>query len=206
MLIAYWKAYKNFSTHYETILKLNTVILFLTGLLIILGLYLFVKGKFSSQSLFAFLLSITCINLVTDSYVSANYRGTVKKNSTYISDVYNEDVKNAVNYLKQNNPTFFRMEKTFISSPFVMMDPLAQNYYGINTYNSIINKNTIKFNEAIWGNIQIGPFSYQCFSNAKQDHLKASLINLEYILSNNDEKINKLIALQNIKILEALLF
>ena len=190
MLIAYWKAYKNFSTHDETILKLNTVILFLTGLLIILGLYLFVKGKFSSQSLFVFLLSMTCINLVTDSYVSANYRGTVKKNSTYISDVYNEDVKNAVNHLKQNNPTFFRMEKTFISSPFVMMDPLAQNYYGINTYNSIINKNTLKFNEAIWGNIQIGPFSYQCFSNAKQDHLQASLINLKYILSNSDEKIN----------------
>lgn len=189
--IVYLKAFKRFCVTGETILQLNTVILFLTGFMIIIGICLFIKHKFTSQVLCVLLLNVVCINLVSDSFISANYMATVKKNDTYISNVYNEDIKEAISYLKQSDPTFFRIEKTFISEPLNMMDPLAQNYYGINTYNSVINKNILKFNENIWKNIQIGSFSYQCFNNAKQDHLKASLVGLKYILANNkDEQIN----------------
>lgn len=191
MLIVYGKSYKNLSVLGEEILKLNVVILLLTGCLIAFGIYFFIKENFPPETLCIFLLSIVCLNLVADSYVSANYRDTVKKDGTYISDVYNKDIENAVHYLKQNDATFFRMEKTFISCPFNTMDPLAQNYYGINTYNSVINKNILKFNENIWKNIQSGPFPYQCFNNAKQDHLKASLVDIKYILTNDkDEQLN----------------
>lgn len=190
--IVYLKAFKRFCVVDDTILQLNTIILFLTGFMIILSMFLFIKNKISSQVLCLFLLMAVCVNLVSDSFISNNYRGTVKKDGTYISDVYNKDIIDAVNYLKQNDPTFFRLEKTFTSGPYNMLDPLAQNYYGINTYNSIINKNILKFNEKIWKSIQIGQlFPYQCFNNAKQDHLKASLVGLKYILTNNkDEQIN----------------
>lgn len=189
--IVYLKSFKRFCIVDETILQLNTAILFLTGFMIIIWMHLFIKRKFTSQVLCVLLLSTVSINLVSDSFISANYRETVKKNGTYVSDVYNKDIESAVNYLKQNNFAFFRVEKTFISGPYNMLDPLAQNYYGINTYNSIINKNILKFNEKIWKSIQIGLFPYQCFNNAKQDHLKASLVGLKYILTNNkDDHIN----------------
>lgn len=191
MLIVYGKAYKNLSVFEGKILKLNIVILFLTGCIIVLEMHIFIKGKFSSKTLCIFLLSMVCINLVSDCYVSVNYRITEKKNGTYISNVYNRDIESAVYYLKRNDATFFRMEKTFISGPYNMMDPLAQNYYGVNAYNSVINKNILKFNEKIWKNIQIGHFSYQCFNNAKQDHLKASLVDIKYILTNDkNEQLN----------------
>lgn len=186
MLIVYKRACKNFNALEEEVLKLNIVILFLTGCLVALGMYLFIKRKLSSRSLCIFLLGVICVNVVSDCYVSANYRITEKKDGSYISDVYNSDVKDAVYYLKQNDTNFFRMEKTFISGPVNMMDPLAQNYYGINTYNSIINRNTLKFNNILWGNIYFGVS--QCFNNAKQDHLKASLVNMKYVLTNNPDE------------------
>lgn len=186
----YLKAFRRFCMLDDVVLQLNTIVLFLTGIMIAFGVYLFVKSKLSATAFCCFVLSMICINLVSDSYISANHRGTVKTNGNYISNVYNKDVENAVNYLKQNDSTFFRLEKTFTSGPYNMMDPLIQNYYGINTYNSIINKNVLNFNEKIWKNIKIG-FQYQCFNNAKQDHLKASLVGLKYILTHDkDEQIN----------------
>ncbi len=186
----YLKAFKRFCILDDVALQLNTVILLLTGFMIALSMYLFVKKKVSSKAFCCFILSIVCINLVADSYISANHRSTITTNSTYVSNVYNKNVNDAINYLKQNDHTFFRLEKTFTSRPYNMMDPLIQNYYGINTYNSVINKYVLNFNEKIWKNIKIG-FQYQCFNNAKQDHLKASLVSLKYILTNDkDEQIN----------------
>lgn len=196
LAFVYLKAFKRFCILDEIVLQLNTIILFLTGCMIVFGVFFYVKNQLSAEALCVFLLGVVCVNLVSDSYVSTNNRNTIKTNGNYISEVYNKDVKNAVSYLKQNDPTFFRLEKTFTSRPFNRMDPLTQNYYGINTYNSIINKNILKFNETIWKNIKMEAFPvYQCFNghfnNAKQDHLKASLVGLKYILtSNKDEKIN----------------
>lgn len=186
----YLKAFKNFCRFDDVALQLNTIILLLTGFMIALSMYLFIKKKVSSKAFCYFILSIVCINLVSDSYISANHRGVITTNSTYVSNVYNKDINDAVNYLKQNDHTFFRLEKTFTSGPYNMMDPLIQNYYGINTYNSVINKYVLNFNEKIWKNINIG-FQYQRFNNAKQDHLKASLVGLKYILTNDkNEQIN----------------
>lgn len=186
----YLKAFKNFCRFDDVALQLNTIILLLTGFMIALSMYLFIKKKVSSKAFCYFILSIVCINLVSDSYISANHRGVITTNSTYVSNVYNKDINDAVNYLKQNDHTFFRLEKTFTSGPHNMMDPLIQNYYGINTYNGVINKHVLKFNEKIWKNIKIG-LPYQRFNNAKQDHLKSSLVGLKYILTNDkNEQIN----------------
>ena len=185
-------AYKNISSSTQHQIKINIVILFSTAICVgvIILIYCFKKVNMSKKVLFLSLISIISVNMISDSHTSVNSRDLIKKDGDYISSVYNQNIASAVKYLRTIDPFFWRVEKTFTSGPLNMLDPLAQNYYGINTYNSLINKNILKFNQNIWKNIQKYAFSYQRFNDAKQDHIKASLVGLKYILSDNDEKIN----------------
>lgn len=59
---------------------------------------------------------------------------------TYYRELYSQDVQNALEYLRETDSEFYRVEKDY-SSGTISMDSLAQNYRGISTYNSVMNGN-----------------------------------------------------------------
>ena len=66
-------------------------------------------------------------------------RGAVEKNdTTCLLDLYNEDVKNALAWLKETDTGFYRVEKTYLEG-IASMTSLAQDYSSISTYNSMQN-------------------------------------------------------------------
>lgn len=63
--------------------------------------------------------------------------------------MYRVDLADCLNYLKENDPTFYRVEKDYISGT-VSMDSSGQGYRGISTYNSVMNGNVKEFVETCY--------------------------------------------------------
>lgn len=141
------------------------------------------KLQFTAQITVAAGLFVT---MSMDGYVAYNMeRDTLSKtDSAYMEELYEESVQEALNYLKETDTSFYRVEKDYtVGSATSCMNAMAQNYHGISTYNSMLNGNVYQMYANLWPNLQITNDAHYSFANAVNDDFQASLLHVKYVMS-----------------------
>lgn len=103
---------------------------------------------------------------------------------TYFTELYRQDIQDALDYLKENDPEFYRVEKDF-SSATVSMDSQAQGYRGISSYNSIMNGNVKEFVGTCYPELWYMDHNRYTFWQDAQDNVLAAFTGIRYLLSRN---------------------
>ena len=156
---------------------------FLTMAVLLLGY----QKKFAlpSSLLTAVLLLLVMTNMTYDGYYTYNGRETLKKtDAQYFEQLYGTDITEAIAYLRQKDPTFYRVEKDYDAGSYCM-DASAQNYFGVSTYNSTPNKNIDEFVDRLWPGLRRLTPSMFSYRQTVYDAELASLVNIKYLLSHN---------------------
>ena len=114
------------------------------------------------------------------------YRAEIEKPQDFFREMYRVDLADCLNYLKENDPTFYRVEKDYISGT-VSMDSSGQGYRGISTYNSVMNGNVKEFVETCYPELFFADRNHYTFWNNVDDNWLAAFLGVKYILSGNGE-------------------
>lgn len=168
--------------------KLNAVAMCGTGIGMILVLFcmIYAKGKAMlrfAPFFFCSLCLVTGINVISDSHITARHRSEVKKGSEeYFDYLYNEDMQNILSYVEENDPEFHRMEKNF-SQVSICMESCAQNYRGIGTYNSTMNKNVQEFVQKMLPELEYKNAAHLTYTQITRNYAFANLFGIRYLIS-----------------------
>ena len=111
-------------------------------------------------------------------------RGVLNRPQTYYRELYSQDIQNALEYLKETDPEFYRVEKDF-SSGTISMDSQAQGYRGISTYNSVMNGNVKEFVKTCYPEFLYMDQNRYTFWPIADDTFFASFMGVRYLLSRN---------------------
>lgn len=114
------------------------------------------------------------------------YRAELEKPQDFFREMYRTDLQDCLNYLKEKDPTFYRVEKDYISGT-VSMDSSGQGYRGISTYNSVMNGNVKEFVETCYPELFFADHNHYTFWNNVDDNWLAAFLGVKYILSGNGE-------------------
>ena len=99
------------------------------------------------------LLLVVCVELTSFSWQSVNNRPVVTAQEYQAKGAgYNDYSVDAVAWLKQNDPGFYRIEKTYSSGPAIhhsLNDAKVQGYFGTSSYDSFNQLNYIRFLDAL---------------------------------------------------------
>ena len=114
------------------------------------------------------------------------YRAEIEKPQDFFREMYRVDLADCLNYLKENDPTFYRVEKDYISGS-VSMDSSGQGYRGISTYNSVMNGNVKEFVKTCYPELFFADHNHYTFWNNVDDNWLAAFLGVKYILSGNGE-------------------
>jgi uncharacterized membrane protein YfhO len=113
------------------------------------GLLLGLSQKTGLKQISKFVLLILCIvEIASFSNTTVNKRDVITGRNLSEKVGYNDYTIDAVNYLKQKDNSFFRINKDYSSGPAIhtsMNDARVQGYYGTQCYFSFNQKNYIKF-------------------------------------------------------------
>lgn len=123
-------------------------------------------------------------NVSMESFVTNNARtATSEIDSKIYATSGNDSVQAALSELQEGDHTFYRIEKTFQDTAY-LNDSLLQGYYGVSTYNSVINKNLIEFKNQICPEFQVTESEgYYDFQQIVENVDVVSLLGVKYILS-----------------------
>lgn len=143
------------------------------------------------------LIIIVGISIIGEGYIVSSYRATLsKKDEVYFDDLYGQDITQALEYIKNSDKSFYRIEKDFVSGSYYM-DSMAQDYNSISTYNSLLNVNIKKFIKNVYPSLG-GVYEIQTtFRNVVDDNFLASILNVKYLISKD-----KNLEIQGYKFLE----
>lgn len=156
---------------------------FLTMAILLLGYQK--KLAVPSSLVTGLLLLLIMANMIYDGYYAYNGRETLKKtDAEYFEQLYGTDVTAALEYLRENDTTFYRVEKDYDAGSYCM-DASAQNYFGVSTYNSTPNKNINEFVDKLWPGLRRLTASMFSYRQTVYDAELASLVNIKYLLSHN---------------------
>lgn len=170
---------------------LNAFILCGTGALMAVLLYILAYGKKErikkgGEVVFLMLCATVCLNVISDSHITARYRSEVQKGSEeYFEYLYGEEWEELLEYVNENTDSFYRLEKDF-SQVSICMEGCAQNYRGIGTYNSTMNKNITEFVEKVCPSLWYENLRHLTFTQMSDDHAFAKLFGIRYIVSKDD--------------------
>lgn len=128
---------------------------------------------------------VVALNVCVESYTTTNFR---MKSSQAHANIYitsgNEDVAEALVFLEEHDSTFYRVEKTFTDICALFNDSMIEGYYGVSTYNSVLNRNLKRFAKEICPEIcTLGMDGYNDFKGIKNDVEVVSILGIKYILS-----------------------
>ena len=113
-------------------------------------------------------------------------RAVFYKPQTYFTELYRQDLQDALNYLKETDPEFYRVEKDYSSATYTM-DSLAQGYRGISTYNSVLNGNLKEFVDVCYPELYyMDQYRYAFWPNA-EDNFLAAFTGVRYLLSKSGD-------------------
>ena len=153
------------------------------GMLLILLLICHPKKQFPKLLLTTLLLLLVMTSSIYDSYHSTNNREVLLKgDGPFFDHLYGRDITAALAYLHSIDDSFYRIEQTYEGATHCM-DSLAQNRFGVSTYNSTPNKNIQEFVNTLWpGFVRMSDSQYS-YTQAVHDAELASLLNIKYLLS-----------------------
>ena len=110
-------------------------------------IYYMVRKKDDLRYKYAFVAWL-CVELTCFSWLTVNRRDTVDAKDLSNKSGYNDYSVEAIKYLKQNDTSFYRIDKNYYSSPAMhggLNDGLAQNYYGTSSYSPFNQKYYINY-------------------------------------------------------------
>lgn len=132
------------------------------------------------------LMGFVCIvvsNICIEGYITTNARvkASEKSNNIYVTDG-KDNVAEALQFLEEQDSSFYRVEKTF--KDVLFNDSMIEGYYGVSTYNSVLNRNLNKFADVICPEFcTIGIDGYNDFNGIAKDVEVVSMLGVKYILS-----------------------
>lgn len=182
MTAVYYKAYTILP---EQQFKDNAVILWMTGTTMAALLWLYCRGRLAdAKTCYILLVLAVTVNIVSDSYLCYNYRVTLSKDqSEYYTETYHSDVNTALDWIEQNDDTFYRVEKDYFTAASCF-DSLAQDYRGISAYNSNQNARIKDFVAEVWPQLNHErDVNHIQFMNALWDSTFAALTDVKYVLT-----------------------
>ncbi len=122
-------------------------------------------------------------NVVVESNFTTNRRTVSSTNPKIYLTSGNDDVAKALQYLEETDKSFYRTDKTF-QDIALLNDSLLQGYYGVSTYNSVINKNIPQFADTFCPDFKIlHANAYYDFREIYDNVSVCSLLGVKYILS-----------------------
>lgn len=187
--IAFWVMSDNIyniNTSSRTAQSLGYTYLFMLAILVMLSLIVQGMGRNSIKRIVC--VVGVCVLIITnvgiESFVTNNERNLI---SEIEPDIYktsgNDSVQLALSELRKSDDTFYRTEKTFWDITY-LNDSMLQGYYGVSTYNSVINRNLIEFKNQICPGLQVtAAEGYHDFQQIVDDVNVVSLLGVKYILS-----------------------
>ena len=113
-------------------------------------------------------------------------RAAFYKPQTYFTELYRQDLQDALNYLKETDPEFYRVEKDYSSATYTM-DSLAQGYRGISTYNSVLNGNLKNFVDVCYPELYYLDQNRYAFWPNAEDNFLAAFTGVRYLISRSSE-------------------
>ncbi len=103
-------------------------------------------------------------------------------NADYWGPLYDPDVDSALAWLKENDPTFWRLEKDYYAGSYCM-DGLEQGYRGISAYNSTPNRNIEEFVNLVIPNFPLMARYEYTFRQIGYYGGHSTLFGIKYLLS-----------------------
>lgn len=170
--------------------KLNVLLLWGSTLLMICLLYMAAHRNpvrsYSTSAVFALLACVTAVNVLSDSHITARGRSSVEKGDpNYFNYLYSPDMDNLLRYVEDTDPEFCRIEKTFAQASW-SMESCAQDYRGIGTYNSTLNRNLIQFTEKMIPNLNLYNFARTTYRHIAHDDAFATLFGIRYLVTTDE--------------------
>ncbi|MDD3338040.1 MAG: YfhO family protein [Lachnospiraceae bacterium] len=130
------------------------------------------------------LLVLLVANVGADTYSSFANRFTVMKDSEdYFDELYGENITQALDYLKDNDTSFYRIEKDY--GVTTAMDAMVQEYPSISSYNSTINGNFQNYVKKYWPQLMWSDKNHYRFSQGYDNVEQSSLLGVKYLLTKN---------------------
>lgn len=103
----------------------------------------------------------------------------------YFRELYRQDIQDALQYLKDTDKEFYRVEKNY-SSATDALDSQAQGYRGISTYNSVINGNIKEFIDTCYPEMYYKDKNRYAFWQNAEDNWFAAFTGVRYLLSRDE--------------------
>lgn len=159
------------------------------GMAACLGGSVWLKRKLRDLSMGALALALAASMVLDAWYSYTSQRVTLTKTSTeYFNELYSPSVKAALEYLKETDESFYRVEKDYtIDEPHSTLNSLAQNYSGVSTYNSTLNTNTVRFLSEFWPELQVVDQNHYSFAGSINHTIPASFCHVKYVLSKKSD-------------------
>ena len=158
----------------------------------LLSMVLLLAGQFLKKTkyrraFYTILLLLAVSDMCLEGKGTVTDRGAVEKNdTTCLSDLYNEDVKEAIAWLKETDTGFYRIEKTYREG-IASMTSLAQDYSSISAYNSIQNGNVKEFVFNSAPDLLFDGLNYYCYSEHPEDGELPVFLGVRYLLAKDDQ-------------------
>lgn len=169
----------------EDLLRIYILLFFACAAIILFLVYQLYQSKnFRVKSMVSVLLLLICtVNVSMEGYLSYNDRTYLTRSDPeYWGGLHNPNVTEAVQYLKETDPSLHRVEKDYFSGS-LCMDGLAQNYRGISTYNSTPNRHLETFIQQVIPNFPIMAAHEYSFRQIGYYTEHGRLFGIKYLLS-----------------------
>lgn len=143
----------------------------------------FWKKKSLQRHLCLILLLLAVSDMCLEGLGTVTDRAAVEKGDrVYLSELYSEDVQDALLYIREHDDEFCRVEKMYPEQT-ISMSSLAQYYQGVSTYNSMQNGEIKEFVENCVPELFYANVNYYRFSQISHDGEIASFLGIRYLLS-----------------------
>ena len=149
----------------------------------------FWKNKQGRKIVESLLIVCVLLSTCTETYMTTSQRGTAYTTTEaigYDGKTMTNDTIEAIRYLKENDNTFFRMDKTytFLST---FGDSQVAGYSAVTDYNSTINRNLSEFYNMLYTGANVWNVAHRLFIYSDESEVyPMSLINLKYVLTTEE--------------------
>lgn len=123
---------------------------------------------------------------LADQYGERQVRELMDRPQDFFRELYLSDMQEILEYLKETEPEFCRVEKDY-SAGTRAMDSLLQGYRGISTYNSVMNKNISEFVDTCYPEMHYPNEDHYVFWKNADDNWFASFTGIRYLISRNPD-------------------
>ena len=152
----------------------------------VLVLSLRLKKEKTPQRVLAVLLGmILMMNVGVEAISNFRNRETVMKDGEYFERLYDGDTEKALQYLKETDDEYYRVEKTYGAT--LCMDSLVQGYHTVSTYNSTQNANIQNFIREDWPGILYADINHYMYILGCANQNEAELVGIKYVLSESED-------------------